>query len=589
MDLSPKKKDALNEDSPNSSSSSICSENGINQYNMYNGEINYNQISSTGYNIVPQFYAPNSESQIVDYRVNLAASPSSSSSSSDLVDPNINAAAAAAAALAAAVAVSASQQQHQQQINQSQQFQTINSGAFLRYMRPQQSQVTSSPSSISSSSSSSSCSFNYNHNSKTEYVCCWIDPDTKKHCNKIFYRMDEIVTHLTVDHVGGSEQNVHICYWENCIREGKPFKAKYKLVNHIRVHTGEKPFACPFFGCGKVFARSENLKIHKRTHTGEKPFQCEFEGCDRRFANSSDRKKHMHVHTSDKPYYCRINGCDKSYTHPSSLRKHMKMHDCFNDQTASLNIAFKEAINNSRKMDDSNLEETKEYKPKLKSSQNMTKTKQNSSVLSSQSSGSVSPSCSPRHNGYKSSDNEFYSNQQKMLFYQSQQSSLDNAQANFQNTFQPNQFNYENSNQMDENSENVNNINFNNHPYMMSHYQSNAGFSSNAENYYQSSNYQMSQYHQNFNQQYSEFNHLNHPNLHQQHYSNQSNTSYLVNEWYHIQQQQQTEQQTLAQELNPNQQNLQQLESSDNTNANLFANFYQTAASNSRAPLINYT
>jgi len=72
-----------------------------------------------------------------------------------------------------------------------------------------------------------------------------------------------------VDHVGGTDQNVHICYWENCVREGKPFKAKYKLVNHIRVHTGEKPFACPFVGCGKVFARSENLKIHKRTHTGK--------------------------------------------------------------------------------------------------------------------------------------------------------------------------------------------------------------------------------------------------------------------------------------------------------------------------------
>lgn len=103
---------------------------------------------------------------------------------------------------------------------------------------------------------------------RQENVCCWIDQDTKKMCNKVFYRMDEIVTHLTVDHVGGSDQSIHICYWENCVREGKPFKAKYKLVNHIRVHTGEKPFACPFIGCGKVFARSENLKIHKRTHTG---------------------------------------------------------------------------------------------------------------------------------------------------------------------------------------------------------------------------------------------------------------------------------------------------------------------------------
>ena len=51
-------------------------------------------------------------------------------------------------------------------------------------------------------------------------------------------------------------------------------KAKYKLVNHMRVHSGEKPFKCDHPNCNKTFARTENLKIHKRTHTGDKPFKC---------------------------------------------------------------------------------------------------------------------------------------------------------------------------------------------------------------------------------------------------------------------------------------------------------------------------
>ena len=69
---------------------------------------------------------------------------------------------------------------------------------------------------------------------KQEMTCEWVDRGTKKQCKKLYYTMNEMVTHLTVDHVGGPEVTDNACYWAACPREQRAFKAKYKLVNHIR-------------------------------------------------------------------------------------------------------------------------------------------------------------------------------------------------------------------------------------------------------------------------------------------------------------------------------------------------------------------
>jgi tripartite-type tricarboxylate transporter receptor subunit TctC len=47
----------------------------------------------------------------------------------------------------------------------------------------------------------------------------------------------------------------------------------------MRMHTGERPFACNVLGCGLTCAQSSHLKEHMRTHTGERPYACDVLGC----------------------------------------------------------------------------------------------------------------------------------------------------------------------------------------------------------------------------------------------------------------------------------------------------------------------
>lgn len=60
----------------------------------------------------------------------------------------------------------------------------------------------------------------------------------------------------------------------------------------IIVEGEKKKLVCQY--CNKTFTKNFDLQQHIRAHTGEKPFQCIV--CGRAFAQKSNVKKHMNTH-----------------------------------------------------------------------------------------------------------------------------------------------------------------------------------------------------------------------------------------------------------------------------------------------------
>lgn len=70
-----------------------------------------------------------------------------------------------------------------------------------------------------------------------QLVCLWRDCDTP------FETMEQLNEHVTEQHIG-SGKACYSCDWQGCHRKQKPFTKRHKMYNHLRTHTGERPFRC---------------------------------------------------------------------------------------------------------------------------------------------------------------------------------------------------------------------------------------------------------------------------------------------------------------------------------------------------------
>ncbi|XP_015915023.1 zinc finger protein PLAGL2 [Parasteatoda tepidariorum] len=110
-----------------------------------------------------------------------------------------------------------------------------------------------------------------------------------------------------------------ICLHQGCTRV---FSSRFKLVRHLHIHSGDRPFQCN--NCGRRFHRKDHLKNHLQVHNPNKiQHSCNF--CQKSYCSLLSYRKHLALHAAESgDLECKL--CGKALEDREGILHHLKVH-----------------------------------------------------------------------------------------------------------------------------------------------------------------------------------------------------------------------------------------------------------------------